>query len=242
MKPKKNPKADLSRNSGLYFVTGLAIALFTTWQLLEYKTYDKASDEFVNTLNVVDDFKEEVPITQQLNTPPPPPPPSAPAVIEIVENVEDVEETVINSTESDQNTFVEDAIVDLEDVNMEEVEEEISVPFAVIENVPLFPGCEGLQTEDERKACFNQKMQEHIQKTFQYPESALEMRITGRVYVKFEINAHGNISNILERGPDRLLEEEAVRIIASLPKMKPGMQRNRPAKVVYSIPINFVMQ
>ena len=68
------------------------------------------------------------------------------------------------------------------------------------------------------------------------------MGITGRVFLQFEIDASGKVSNIRKRGPDRLLEEEAVRIIAALPQMKPGMQRGRPAKVGYSIPINFMMQ
>ena len=55
MELKKNPQADLSRNSGLYFVIGLTIVLFTTWRLLEHKTYE-SDKEFVNVLNVTDDY------------------------------------------------------------------------------------------------------------------------------------------------------------------------------------------
>ena len=169
-------------------------------------------------------------------------PPAAPAVIEIVEDIEEVEETIIESTESSQETFVEDAVVSVDDVDVEEVEEDISVPFAIIEHVPVFPGCEDLATEAERKACFNEKRQEHIKNNFNYPKTALELGITGRVFVQFEIDTKGKVANIRKRGPDKLLEGEAVRIIASLPQMKPGTQRGRPAKVGYSIPINFVMQ
>ena len=241
MEPKKNPKADLNRNSGLYFVIGLAIVLFATWRLLEHKTY--ASDqEFVNVLDVSDDMSEEVPVTQMLRTAPPPPPPAAPEVIEIVEDIEEVEETVIESTESSQDTFVEDAVVSVDDVDVGEVEDDISVPFAVIERVPVFPGCEDLATEAERKTCFAKKVQEHIKDNFSYPKTALELGIKGRVFIQFEIDTKGKVSNIRKRGPDKLLEDEAVRIIASLPQMKPGQQRGRPAKVGYSIPINFVMQ
>ncbi|NKI31279.1 energy transducer TonB [Croceivirga thetidis] len=242
MEPKKNPELEVNRNSSLYFMIGLTISLFLTWQLLEYKTYDSEGSEFVNELNVLDDFKEEVPITQQLNTPPPPPPPSAPALIEIVDNIEEVEETVITSTESNQNTFIEDVIVDLDAINVEEVEEDLTVPFAVIEHVPVFPGCEHLKSEAEKKACFNEKIQKHIQENFNYPETALEMGISGRVFLQFHIDATGKVVNIQKRGPDRLLEDEAVRIIAALPLMKPGTQRGKPTKVGYSIPINFVMQ
>ena len=60
--------------------------------------------------------------------------------------------------------------------------------------------------------------------------------------MKFDIDSQGRVANIQKRGPDRLLEEEAARIIAALPKVKPGQQRGRPTKVAYSIPINFVMQ
>jgi len=241
MELKKNPKADLNRNSGLYFVIGLTIVLFTTWRLLEHKTFE-SNEEFVNVLHVMENMDEEVPITEVVRTATPPPPPAAPDVIEIVEDIEEVEETIIESTESSQDKFVEDVIVNVDDVDVGEVDEDISVPFAVIEHVPVFPGCEDLQTEAEKKACFNRKVQEHIQKNFNYPRTALEMGISGRVFIQFQIDATGKVSNIKKRGPDRLLEDEAVRIIASIPQMKPGTQRGRPTKVGYSIPINFVMQ
>ena len=241
MELKKNPKADLNRNSGLYFVIGLAIVLFASWRLLEHKTYETVKD-YDTTLNVVDDMKEEVPITKNFNTPPPPPPPSAPSVIEIVENMDEVEETVIESTESSQETAVEEVIMKTDDIEIEEVEEAMSVPFAIIEKVPVFPGCENLSSEAERKACFNDKIQEHIQKNFNYPATAIELGISGKVFVLFDINAKGYVSNIRTRGPDKLLEDESSRIIAALPQMKPGVQRGIHVKVAYSIPITFMMQ
>ncbi len=241
MEPKKNPNVDLNRNSGLYFVMGLTIVLFATWRLLEIKTYE-SNEEYVNVLNVEDQMDEEVPITEMLRTPPPPPPPSAPEVIEIVEDVEEIEETLIESTESNQDTFIEDNVVEMDDLEVEEVEEDILVPFTIIENVPVFPGCENLKSEKEKKECFNQMVQQHIKKNFHYPEAALEMGISGRVFVQFIIDKDGKVTDIRQRGPDRMLEKEAARIIASLPKMKPGMQRGRPSKVGYSIPINFTMQ
>lgn len=241
MELKKNPKADLNRDSGLYFVIGLTIVLFATWRLLEHKTYESVKD-YDTTLNIVDDMKEEVPITKNINTPPPPPPPSAPSVIEIVENIDEVEETLIESTESSQETAVEEVIMKTDDIEIEEVEEAMSVPFAIIEKVPVFPGCEHLSSEAERKACFNDKIQEHIQKNFNYPATAIELGISGRVFVLFEINAKGYVSNIRTRGPDKLLEDESSRIIASLPQMKPGVQRGINVKVAYSIPISFMMQ
>ncbi|MER3375214.1 MAG: energy transducer TonB [Allomuricauda sp.] len=241
MKPKKNPNAEIGRNSSLYFMIGLTSVLFLTWQSLEVKFYERES-MVSDVVEVMDDLKEDVPVTEMLRTTPPPPPPSAPDVIEIVEDVEEVEETVIESTESSQETYIEDAIVSVEDVEVEEVEEDITVPFAVIEYVPVFPGCEVYETQAERKACFNRKVQEHVVKNFRYPPSALEMQITGRVYVQFVIDSKGNVTDIQKRGPDRLLEDEAARIIASLPNVKPGEQRGKAVRVKYSIPINFEIQ
>ena len=156
-------------------------------------------------------------------------------MIEVVEDEEEVEETVIESTETSQ----EQEIIEVEDVEVEEVDEDIDVPFAVIEDVPIFPGCEGAS---DKRACFNEMMQQHIRKNFRYPEVAQEMGIQGRVSVLFTIQKDGSIGNIRLRGPDKNLEEEARRIIEKLPKMTPGKQRGRPVRVPFSIPIMFKLQ
>jgi len=240
MQVKKNPKADLNRDSGLYFVIGLTLVLFLTWRALEHKTYDKQDFEII-TMNVVDEIKEDVPMTEQVNTPPPPPPPTAPEIIEIVEDTEDIEETIIESTEISQETVIE-APIEVEEVVVAEEEEEVIVPFAVIENVPIFPGCEDKQSNAEKKTCFQQKIKEHVAKEFRYPEISLELGIQGRVFVQFAIDNKGYITDVRMRGPDKNLEKEAHRIVASLPKMTPGMQRGRAVKVPYSIPITFRLE
>ena len=234
MEPKKNPKADINRNSGLYFAIGLAFTMFVVWRGLEWKKYDEAVNYDI-ALNVEDQLDEEVPLTEQLKTPPPPPPPAAPEVIEVVEDEEEVEETIIESTETSQ----EEEVIEIEEVEVEEVEEDISIPFAVIEDVPVFPGCEGAS---DKKACFQEQMQKHIRKHFRYPEIAQEMGVQGRVNVMFVIQRDGSIGGIRMRGPDKNLEAEALRIINLLPNMTPGRQRGRPVKVPFSIPITFRLQ
>ncbi|MEL0226367.1 MAG: energy transducer TonB [Flavobacteriaceae bacterium] len=236
MQLKKNPKADLTKNSSLYFAIGLAVVLFISWQAIEWKTYEKTGYGY-ESLNVEDEDDEEVPITEQIKTPPPPPPPPpAPEVIEIVEDEEEVEETVIESTETDQ-----EEIVEIEDIEVEDDFEDVDVPFAVIEDVPIFPGCESV-AKSQRRACFQEKMNKHIRKNFRYPEIAQEMGIQGRVYVQFVIAKDGSITSIRMRGPDKNLEKEAQRIISRLPKMTPGKQRGRPVRVPFSIPITFRLQ
>lgn len=240
MRPKKNPELEIGRNSSLYFAIGLNIMLLISWQALEYKTYEKDLAS-IDILEVEHDVEEEIPIVH-INTPPPPPPPVAVTEsIEIVEDIADVEETVIESTETNQDEIIQDVIVRVEDVNVEEVEEDVEVPFAIIENIPVFPGCEGM-SKKEMKDCFQKKMQEHVVKNFKYPDTALELRIQGRVSVVFVIDSKGYTTSVRSRGPDEILEKEAERIIKLLPKMKPGKQRGKPVKVSYAVPIFFKLQ
>jgi len=238
MKLKKNPKANVGRNSSLYFAVGLNVMLVLTYLGLEHKTYEKESTK-IDLLMLDEQFDEDIPITT-INIPPPPPPKTVVTEsITIVEDVEDVEETVVMSTEIGQDDIIE-PVVEVEDVEVEEVEEDIEVPFSVIERVPRFPGCKG--TNAQLKACFQDKMQEHLLKNFRYPNAASELNIQGRVFVFFLIDKNGKVTKIKSRGPDKLLETEAERIISLLPKMEPGKQRNKPVGVPYSIPINFKLQ
>ncbi|WP_027078225.1 energy transducer TonB [Maribacter antarcticus] len=234
MEPKKNPKADLTKNSSLYFVLGLAVVMLLTFVAFEWKTYDK-TNEYDTSMNVDDLLDEEVPMTEQIKTPPPPPPPQAPEIIEIVEDEEEVEETIIESTETSQD----EEIIAVDDVVVDEMDEDLDVPFSVIEDVPVFPGCE---KESDKRACFNKMIQKHISKNFRYPEIAQEMGVQGRVNIMFVIQKDGSIGNVRMRGPDRNLEKEAARIIGKLPKMTPGKQRGRAVRVPFSIPITFKLQ
>ena len=232
MKPKKNSKFDLSKNSSLYFSFGLCLMLFISWRAIEWKYYEKSNFDY-KILNVNTDEEEEVPITD-LKTPPPPPAVVS-QTIEVVEDEVDIEETVIKSTETNQDEEI------VENVLVEEEFEEIDVPFAIIEDAPLFPGCERVQ-KSEQKKCFQEQIQKHINRNFRYPEIAQEMGIQGRVFVIFVISTDGSITNIQTRGPDKNLEKEAARIIEKLPKMIPGKQRGRPVRVPFSIPIVFKLQ
>ncbi len=211
MVSKKNPKADLNNKSSFYFAIGLFLVLFISWRAIEFKNWDDDGYGYI-ALDVENDDDEEIPITEQIKTPPPPPPPPAPEIIEIVEDEEEIEETIIESTETDQEEIVEEVEVVEEDLDLD-------VPFAIIEDV-----------------------QQHIRKNFRYPEIAQEMGIQGRVFVQFTISKDGSISGIRTRGPDKNLEKEADRIISKLPRMTPGKQRGRPVRVPFSVPITFKLQ
>lgn len=223
----------------MFLQLGLILVLFVTWQAIEWKTYDKdAIDTGQLDLDDLDD--EEIPITEMQNTPPPPPPPPpAPEVIEVVEDEEEVEEDEIESTESDM-----DDIVEVEEVEEAPTEEEVEdVPFAVIENVPIYPGCEDMNNNEERKQCMSQKIQQHVNREFN-KDLGSELGLSGvnRVIVQFKIDEKGNIVDIMSRAPHPRLEREAARVIQKLPQMQPGKQRGKAVGVMYSLPIVFQVQ
>jgi protein TonB len=239
MEPKKNPKAHVGRNSSLYFAVGLALMLFLANYAINYKTYDR-SNIIVEQLELDEELEEEIPLTQQIQVPPPPPPPpAAPEVIEIVEDEVEIEETIIESTEVDQET----EIVEVEEIEIEAVEEEdVEVPFAVIENVPVFPGCEK-GSNAKKKACMSQKIAKFVNRKFN-TDLAGDLGLSGRqrINVIFKIDKTGNITGIRARAPHPGLEKEAKRVIGLLPQMKPGKQRGKAVTVPYSLPIIFQVQ
>jgi hypothetical protein len=103
---------------------------------------------------------------------------------------------------------------------------------------PIFPGCEKV-AKSKKKDCFQKKLNKHISKYFKYPEEAQILGIQGKVFIQFMIEIDGNIGGIRTRGPSKIIEDEAKRIISLLPKMSPGTQRGRPIKVPFSTSITF---
>ncbi|MDK2771513.1 MAG: energy transducer TonB [Flavobacterium sp.] len=246
MELKKNPNVDPKRNSLLYFQVGLMAILLLSYLGIELKSMDPIQEKeegFVTDNLVVDDEEAIItlPPVQQL----PPPPPPAPEVIEVVKDEIKIEEKKIETTEVQENKPV--VVVKASDVGstggdaLEDLDAE--VPFAVIEDIPLFPGCENVP-KAKRMECFNEQMNKHIKKYFTYPESAAEEGIQGRVAVQFVIDKQGNVTDIQMRGPKggADLEKEAKRIIEKLPKFTPGKQRGKPVKVKYGLPITFKLQ
>ncbi len=245
MEVKKNPNVDPKRNSSLYFLVGLTAVLMLTYVSIELKSEDPRVE--VETLEIADNMmgeEEEVILTMPPAQKLPPPPPPAPEVIQIVDNKQVIEDKKIETTEVDENKAVvvtQASAYGEEGGTAEEVDEE--VPFAVIEDAPIFPGCENVP-KNQRSACFEEKIRKFIGKNQQYPEKALEDNLQGRVSVVFVIDKDGSITNVQARGPKggELLEKEALRVISKLPKIKPGSQRGKPVKIKFSIPFVFKLQ
>ena len=215
MLPKKNPKISLENKKGMFFQVGLAVTLIVVLISFEWKSYDK-SNYNLGDLNLDDMEEEIIPITRQEVKPPPPPPPP-PEIIEIVEDEVEIENEVeIEETDTDEDEIVE----------IEEDDEEF---FMVVENMPEFPGGDlGLM--------------KFIQKNVRYPAIAKEYNITGKVYVSFIVDKQGSVTNVkIVRGVDKNLDAEALRVVSLLPKYKPGKQRGKAVRVMFTIPINFTL-
>jgi tetratricopeptide (TPR) repeat protein len=200
-------------------------------ELLE--EYNRLLATMENKMSRNGNLEEEIPITQSLS--PPPPPPTAPEIIEVVEDEVEVEETIIQSSETSQRSEIMH-IDEIEEVNDEEI---IDIPFSVIENTPVYPGCEG--TNREKKDCFSEEIRDHIKEHFnaQLSNNLNIASGTQRISTLFTIDRQGNIINIRVRAPHIILEKEVIRILKLLPQMTPGKQRGSFVDVVYALPILF---
>jgi protein TonB len=232
MEIKKSSKANLESKRGLFVQIGLVIALSASLLAFEWKSYDKSASD-LGTMELSIDDEEMIPITQREIKPPPPPPPP-PEVIQIVEDDIEIEvELEIEETDSD-----EDEIIEIE----EEEEEDEVFNFAVVEDKPVFPGCEDVSKE-ERYMCFQQGIMKHIRNNFKYPAIPKEMGVSEKIFVQFVIDKSGQITkSTVVRGEDKHLKKEAIRLVNSIPKLKAAKQRGKPVPCSFTVPINFKLQ
>jgi len=240
MKLKKNPKANLENYSKFFMQLGLVLALFVILLSINYKTYDRSISS-LGDLTMADDQEEDIPITERIQpVKPPPPPPPAPEIIQVVKDKADVKETVLQSTETDETDKV--AVEDLTVVD--EDEEPIDdVPFAIIENAPVYPGCER-KPKSQQKKCLSDNITKLVNRKFNV-DLAADLGLTPgkkRIFVMFKIDKTGKVVNIRARAPHKRLEKEAIRVISLIPRMTPGKQRGRAVGVKYSLPIVFNVQ
>jgi protein TonB len=111
--------------------------------------------------------------------------------------------------------------------------------ITIVEKAPIYPGCED---EKDKRMCFQLKMHKHIVNHFKYPRQALKAGLQGKVFVNFVIEINGKINIIGIRSPDKLLENEAKRIMNKLPKFKPGKQNGKSVRMSMTFPIVFKLQ
>ena len=231
MEVKKSPKADLERGKTMSVLMGFIVGLAVLFVGFEWSTKDvMVVDETEQVQDVI--AEEEIEITRQENTPPPPPPPAAPAVAEVLTVVDDdveLADVEIASSEDDASAAQQETYV-APVVEEEEEEEAAQQIFTVVEKQPEFPG--GMS-----------ELMKFLAKSIKYPVIAQENGIQGRVVCSFVVNRDGSIVDIqVMRGVDPSLDKEAVRVIGTMPKWKPGEQRGKPVRVRFILPVQFRLQ
>ena len=228
LREKKSPKANLENKKFTWLLMGFVIVLAFLFVAFEWSQRDLKIDMSEAIQDIV--FEEEIPLTQQEEKPTPPPPPQEPQKVEevlnIVKNDAQVEETSLSSSEETGQ------IIEIKEVapvieEEEVVEEEI---FQVVEEMPEPPG--GMAG-----------LMKYLARNIKYPAIAQENGIQGRVVVQFVVEKDGSIANpVVVKGVDPSLDKEAVRVISTMPKWKPGKQRGKAVRVKYTVPVTFRLQ
>jgi len=230
MEVKKSEQASLGNKRLLFTEIGFVIALLLVLVAFEWTSTDRGDINSFADNSVIEE-EEIIPITQET----PPPPPEAPKIelmsdeIEILDDDVKIDDNILN-LEDDANLGVDVKDYVEAAVEEEEVVEE-AIPFAIVEEKPSFMGGDASN--------FSKWVGEHLI----YPEIAKENGVQGRVTLQFKVNKDGTVSNVVVlRGVDPLLDKEAVRVVSSSPKWKPGRQRDRAVPVTYTFPVIFQLR
>ena len=230
MESKITPKADLTKKNGMFLEIGLIAALALCLLAFEWSSSEKV--ETMDLTAQTQTIEEEEIINTQEQQEVPPEMPKIPVLSDIIDIVDDdiqVNDDLFIDTEDNANLGVE--IMDYHTEVVEEVVEEEAIPFALVEEKPKFQGGDA------------NTFSAWVNKNLQYPEIAKENGVQGRVTLQFTVNTDGSVSDVkVLRGVDSSLDKEAVRIVSMSPKWTPGIQRERPVKLVYNFPVVFQLR
>lgn len=242
---KKSQKhdANLQKNSTLYFQIGLILCLLGTYLLFEMQFQDKiiipdrVTINEVATIEVAPDYRVEV---QQKLEP-------KKKVVRSTTIIDKIKEVENDTPEIEDKLFTPDTIeptndpVDPNDiVTIEKPTDLEPVPFELIENVPVYPGCERKKTNEAKRKCMSQKLIKLVSKKFN-TSIGEEYGISGlqKIQTQFMVDKNGNITDIRVRSNHPALDKEVKRVFNKIPQMKPGYQGVKPVEVIYTLPITY---
>ena len=231
MEIKKSAKASLENKKLLLTEVGLVVALAVVYGAFNWSSRDAQVAVLEDTTQVL--VEDEMIAIQNELPPPPPEAPSIPVLSDQIDIVDDdikLDDDMFINLEDDANLAVDIQDYREAEVTEEEVEEE-AIPFQLVEQKPSFNGGDA----NEFSKWVNSKLV--------YPEIAKENGVQGRVTLMFTVEADGRVTNVrVVRGVDESLDKEAVRVVSSSPKWKPGRQRDRAVKVTYTFPVIFQLR
>ena len=232
MQLKKSLKASLEDKKLVYTLMGFVLVLSTCFVAFEWTAKPTV---YVDNNDADDGYEEEI-VQQTVQEEELPP--EEEIIEEVIEEIQqNIDELVVvdddvETQEIDLQTQDEEIELIVEkpaEVEVEEEEEEQI--FTIVEKNPEFPGGQ-------------QAMLRYVAENIKYPVIAQENGVQGRVVCQFVVEKDGKPSNIkvVRSSGDDSLDKEAVRVISSMPKWKPGMQQGKPVRVTFTLPVAFRLQ
>lgn len=254
--PKKgNPitlkkKTNIRWNSAIFFQLGLIIALLASVFAMDLKISEKKHDvldEYVLDLNndFFDTYTLEEPPKIEVKKPIAKKEPTPEPVAKLINKITKVE----NNTKEPETKVADPTIVKIPDTPV--IRKPVSPAKPIekgpkninsVEFAPVFPGCESLSNNAERKQCLSDKISALISRKFNTDVANDDTSGVQRIYVEFRIDKNGVVTDVVAQAKDKGLQKEAQRIVNKLPTMRPGMQGDTKVDVLYMLPIVFKMQ
>ena len=244
---KKDPTKQLEKFSTIFMQLGLVLVLFVVYIIFEHESeqvhYAIDDPREIETVYIPEDlhnvvFQKEVPVKPKIKV-------ATPKLIDLIDLTKGnntVEETTFPDELIDEDPLVLD-IDSVEFIVASEVDEPDPVPCILIEDAPIYKGCEGLSKEANKK-CFEKSIARFFVKNFD-TELAQELGLHSgkhKIHSQFIIDEHGDITVVFVKAPHKQLEKESKRILNKLPQFTPGKQRRKPVKVKYTLPISFQVE
>ena len=214
---RKKPDADLRNYHTVFLELGLLVTLIIFIIAVRMDITSLGPDEYVIDEQEVVEM-EEIIQTRQIETPPPPPRPPVPVEVPNDEIIDDVDIDISADLDLGGQLSMPPPPPPADDDDEEDF-------FVVVEDMPELIGGLG-----------------ELQRQIRYPEMARRAGIEGRVFIQFIVNERGEVEDPrVIRGIGGGADEEALRVVSQA-RFTPGMQRGRPVRVQYSLPIFFRLQ
>lgn len=229
----------------LRFQLGLLLALAVCYFLIETAFAVPSPQESVASLVLNEDEVFVMPNFEIEKVKTVPKENNTPQKAKITEEISVVEDDAKLKAKDEFLSTTKDVVeVSVDDIVVPEPVEDVG-PISVnnVEFVPVFPGCESLETNVERRECMSMEINEIVKRNFE-ASIASDYGLTGRlrIDVQFKIDKQGQVSDVKVRAPHKSLEKEAARVTRLIPQMKPGIQGNREVEVLFTKPIIFVVE
>lgn len=236
MKSFKRPQNQLENKKTFFFLIGLLVALWGAYAALQWRSYDQTMRE-IGIGQVVFPMDEPEPPMEKTYRNMPQPPTTVVAALDPTDPITDpIFDPIIEPTPytgpADFDTLP----------TIGSFEPEVILSVVAVQHKPIFKGCEVLLLESERFECLNESLMRFVGKNYKFPRDAQSLRYGGRIFVSFIIEKDGSVSHVaIEKGVYESLDQEAMRVIKSLPKFEPAKQNGKAVRVQYVLPITAKM-